>query len=103
LNHPPSTGDKLRRATQLWHAYLAGMGTRFDLAQFMRDATLEKQVLDGALASGNAKLISLAQDWLREPGQSSSAPAARTPSSTASPVNSPAESPKKQRYLKGVR
>ena len=29
-----STGERLRRATQLWHASLAGTGQRFDLAQF---------------------------------------------------------------------
>ncbi len=64
-----STGERLRRATQLWHAYLACAGVRFDLAQFLKDASLEKQVMDGALASGDAKLIALAQDWLRDTGQ----------------------------------
>ena len=33
-----STGDRLRRANQLWHAYLASTGLRFDLAQFLKDA-----------------------------------------------------------------
>ena len=64
-----STGDRLRRATQLWHAYLAATGQRFELAQFLKDPALEKQVLDSALASGDPKLIALAQDWLRDTGQ----------------------------------
>ena len=72
-----STGDRLRRATQLWHAYLAATGQRFELAQFLKDPALEKQVLDGALASGDAKLIALAQDWLRDTGQAVPAAAAR--------------------------
>ena len=34
------TGERLRRATQLWHAYLASAGVRFDLAQFLKNASL---------------------------------------------------------------
>ena len=64
-----STGERLRRATQLWHTYLAATGQRFELAQFLKDPAIEKQTLDGALASGDAKLIALAQDWLRDTGQ----------------------------------
>ena len=64
-----STGDRLRRANQLWHAYLASTGLRFDLAQFLKDAALEKQVLESSLASGDPKLVTLAQDWLRDTGQ----------------------------------
>ncbi len=64
-----STGERLRRATQLWHTYLAATGQRFELAQFLKDPVIEKQTLDGALASGDAKLIALAQDWLRDTGQ----------------------------------
>lgn len=93
------TGERLRRATQLWHAYLAARNERFELAQFVIDAAVEKQVLDAALASGDAKLALLAKEWMRDTGQVVAAPAARVPS--ASPA--PAEPPKKQRYLKGVR
>ena len=64
-----STGDRLRRATQLWHAFLASTGQRFELAQFLKDPAIEKQALDAALASGDAKLVALAQDWLRDTGQ----------------------------------
>ena len=54
-----STGERLRRATQLWHTYLAATGQRFELAQFLKDPAIEKQTLDGALASGDLKLIAL--------------------------------------------
>jgi hypothetical protein len=37
-----STSDRLRRATALWHAYLTIAGTRFELAQFLKDPELEK-------------------------------------------------------------
>jgi len=100
-----NTGDRLRRATQLWHAYLSSTGQRFELAQFLKDAALEKQVIDGALASGDQKLIVLAQDWLRDTGQSVPAvvasrvvPAGLPPAATAA-----TEAPKPNRYLRGVR
>jgi|SRR4051812_31553551 hypothetical protein len=103
-----STGDRLRRATQLWHAYLGLTGQRFDLAQFLKDPALEKQTLDAALASGDAKLIALAQDWMRDTGQAvPQVLAARVMAPVAAPAAPPApsgpEAPKKQRYLKGVR
>ena len=102
-----STGEKLRRATQLWHAYLAVTGQRFELAMFLKDPALEKQTLDAALASGDAKLIVLAQDWLRDTGQA-------VPTVIASRVVAPspgppaagaavADPPKPSRYLRGVR
>ncbi len=99
-----STGDRLRRATQLWHAYLAVTGLRFELAQFLKDPGLEQQVLDGALASGDQKLIVIAQDWLRDTGKA-------VPAVVASRVVPPVEAPpaaaeppaKPSRYLRGVR
>ena len=98
-----STGERLRRATQLWHAYLAVAGVRFDLAQFLKDPSLEKQVLDGALASGDQKLAALAQDWLRDTGQAVPAvlpvPAG---AAAATPATQP-EPSKPSRYLRGVR
>lgn len=99
-----SNGERLRRANQLWHAYLACAGARFDLAQFLKDAALEKQVIDGALASGDPKLIALAQEWLRDTGQAVPASASRLPpnaKTTAAP--GPAEAAKAPRYLRGVR
>jgi hypothetical protein len=98
-----STGEKLRRANQLWHAYLASAGVRFDLAQFLKDPALEKQVLDGALASGDQKLIALAQDWLRDTGQAVPTVIASrvVPGAAAAPA--PGEPPKPARYLRGVR
>src|SRR5688572_30197548 len=95
-----STGDRLRRANQLWHAYLASTGLRFDLAQFLKEPALEKQILESSLASGDPKLVTLAQDWLRDTGQAvPSVPASRaTPATTAA-----AEAPKPNRYLRGVR
>jgi hypothetical protein len=100
-----STGERLRRANQLWHAYLASAGVRFDLAQFLKEPALEKQVLDGCLASGDPKLIVLAQDWLRDTGQAVPAVVASrvvqpAPAAAAPP---PAESAKPPRYLRGVR
>ena len=103
-----STGDRLRRATQLWHAYLTLTGQRFDLAQFLKDPALEKHTLEAALESGDARLVSMAQEWLRDTGQAvSPAVASRGVAPVATPAAPPAhggpEAPKKQRYLKGVR
>jgi hypothetical protein len=99
-----STGDRLRRATQLWHAYLAVSGKRFELAQFLKDAALEKQVIGDSLASADPKLVRLAQEWLRDSGQPVPAViAARV--LPATPATSPAnpEPGKPNRYLRGVR
>jgi hypothetical protein len=102
-----STGDRLRRATQLWHAYLAATGLRFELAMFLRDPGLDKQVVDGALVSGDAKLVALAQDWLRDTGQPVPAVVASRVVAPSPPAKAvlpePAEAPKPNRYLRGVR
>jgi len=100
-----STGERLRRATQLWHAYLASTGQRFELVQFLKDRALEQQVIDAALASGDPKLIALALDWLRDSGQSVPARAAPVAPSVATPAASApaAEGAKPSRYLRGVR
>jgi hypothetical protein len=99
-----STGERLRHATQLWHAFLAVTGQRFELAQFLKDAALEKQVVDGALASGDVKLVALALDWLRGTGQPvpamASARGAAAPKAAATAAEEPA---KPGRYLRGVR
>ncbi len=99
-----STGERLRHATQLWHAFLAVTGQRFELAQFLKDAALEKQIVDGALASGDAKLAGLAQDWLCGTGQPvpamAIARAAGAPKAAATAAEEPA---KPGRYLHGVR
>jgi hypothetical protein len=97
-----STGDRLRRATQLWHAYLAATGLRFELAMFLRDPALEKQILDGALVSGDPKLVALAQDWLRDTGQPVPAAAAPRPVPAAAAA-ADGDVPKPSRYLRGVR
>lgn len=100
-----STGEKLRRATQLWHALLASTGQRFELAQFLKDPAVEQQTLDAALASGDQKLIALAQDWLRDTGQAVPAVVASrvVPPAPAAPTAAPAEGAKPSRYLRGVR
>jgi hypothetical protein len=104
-----STGDRLRRATQLWHAYLASRGQRFDLAGFLKDPALEKQAIETALASGDQKLIGLAQDWLRDTGQAVPAVVASRvvrPATAAAPAPASAaaaEGAKPSRYLRGVR
>jgi hypothetical protein len=97
-----STGDRLRRANQLWHAYLSSTGLRFDLAQFLREPALEKQILESSLASGDPKLVTLAQDWLRDTGQGVPAVVASRvmPAAAAAPSG---EAPKPNRYLRGVR
>jgi hypothetical protein len=102
-----STGERLRRATQLWHAFLASTGQRFELGLFLKDPALEKQTLDSALASGDAKLITLAQDWLRDTGQAvpaviASRVVAPVPGQAA-PAAANTEAPKPSRYLRGVR
>ena len=87
-----STGERLRRATQLWHTYLATTGQRFELAMFLKDPAIEKQTLDGALASGDLKLIALAQDWLRDTGQAVPAVvAARVVTTAEAPAADPTE------------
>ena len=98
-----SPGERLRRANQLWHAYLASVGVRFDLVQFLKDPALERQVLDGCLASGHQKLIALAQDWLRDTGQAAPAVAAARVAPVAPTAPAPADAPKSARYLRGVR
>jgi len=102
-----STAERLRRATALWHAYLTIAGQRFELAMFLKDPELEKQVISAALAHGDPKLVTLAQDWLRDTGQavpsvvaSRVMPAATAPAAADS---APAEAPKPNRYLRGVR
>jgi hypothetical protein len=100
------TADRLRRATALWHAYLTIAGTRFELAQFLNDAALEKQVIAGALAHGDPKLVTLAQDWLRDTGQAVPAVVASRgvqPAPASAAPAGPGEAPKPARYLRGVR
>jgi hypothetical protein len=103
MGAPNSTAERLRRATQLWHAYLAITGERFDLAQFLKDAAFERQTIDNALASGDQKLIGLAQDWLLGTGQATPAPVAANSRAAAAPANGSPEAPKPARYLRGVR
>jgi hypothetical protein len=101
-----STAERLRRATQLWHAYLASTGQRFDLAQFLKDPAVERQAIDSALASGDPKLIGLAQDWLLGTGQAlPSAMASRIAQTPApAPSGTAPDAPKPPaRYLRGVR
>ena len=103
-----STTDRLRRATALWHAYLTITGQRFELAMFLKDSELEKQVIAGALAHGDPKLVTLAQDWLRDTGQAVPAVVASRvmPASAAAvpaAASAPADAPKPNRYLRGVR
>jgi hypothetical protein len=98
-----STGDRLRRANQLWHAYLASTGLRFDLAQFLKEPALEKQVLESSMASGDPKLVTLAQDWLRDTGQAVPAVVASRVTPAAAAAAGAGEAPKPNRYLRGVR
>jgi hypothetical protein len=97
-----STGERLRRANQLWHAYLSATGQRFELAQFLRDPAFEKATLDSALGSGDAKLIGLAHDWLRDTGQAMPTVAASR-GMPAVPAAAPVEAARPARYLRGVR
>ena len=100
-----STADRLRRATALWHAYLTIAGQRFELATFLKDPELEKQVIAGALAHGDPKLVTLAQEWLRDTGQAMpSAVETRVMPAVPAPASAvPAEGAKPARYLRGVR
>ena len=101
-----STGERLRRATALWHAYLTIAGQRFELAMFLKDPELEKQVIAGALAHGDPKLVTLAQDWLRDTGQAVPEVVASRVMPPAAPPGAqgaPADAPKPGRYLRGVR
>ena len=101
-----STAERLRRATALWHAYLTVTGQRFDLGSFLKDPELEKQAVAQALASGDQKLVGLAQDWLRDSGQvvpSMVAAQVMPAAAAASPSLPPAEGAKPSRYLRGVR
>jgi hypothetical protein len=101
-----STAERLRRATALWHAYLTIAGQRFELAMFLKDPELEKQVIAGALAHGDPRLVTLAQDWLRDTGQAVPAVVASRVMQAAAPAvapGAPADTPKPARYLRGVR
>ena len=98
-----STADRLRRANQLWHSYLASTGLRFDLAQFLKEPALEKQILESSLASGDSKLVTLAQDWLRDTGQAVPAVVATRVMPAAAATADAGEAPKPNRYLRGVR
>ena len=101
-----STGERLRRATALWHAYLTIAGQRFELAMFLKDPELEKQVIAGALAHGDPKLVTLAQDWLRDTGQAVPAVVASRvmqPATLPAAPGAPADAPKPGRDLRGVR
>jgi len=102
-----STSERLRRATALWHSYLTITGQRFELASFLKDPELEKQVISGALSHGDPRLATLAQDWLRDTGQAVPAVVAPRvmPTSPAQPpaAGTPAEGAKPSRYLRGVR
>src|SRR5688500_13780015 len=99
-----STGDRLRRANQLWHAYLSSTGLRFDLAQFLKEPGLETQILESSLASGDPKVVTLAQDWLRDTGQGvPPVVASRVMPAAPAPAAAVAEAPKPNRYLRGVR
>jgi hypothetical protein len=99
------SAERLRRANALWHAYLTTTGQRFDLATFLNDPELEKQVIAGSLSHGDPKLAAMAQDWLRDTGQAM--PVSVTPrtsqSATHPAANASAEGAKPSRYLRGVR
>ena len=102
MSNMNSTAERLRRANALWHAFLTATGGRFDLGSFLKDAGLEKETIAQALASGDQKLVALAQDWLRDTGQA--VPAARVaPAQVAASNVPPAEAAKPSRYLRGVR
>ena len=101
-----STAERLRRATALWHAYLTIAGRRFELAMFLKDPELERQVIAGALAHGDPKLVMLAQEWLRDTGQAVPAVVASRVMQPPEPVTAapaPGDAPKPGRYLRGVR
>lgn len=101
-----STADRLRRANALWHAYLTVTGQRFDLATFLNEPELEKQVIAGSLSHGDPKLATLAQDWLRDTGQAVPVLATSRASQSATQpatANASAEGAKPSRYLRGVR
>jgi hypothetical protein len=103
MSHLNSTGERLRRANQLWHAYLSATGQRFELAQFLREPAFEKATLESALGSGDATLIGLARDWLRDTGQAAPAVAASRGMQVAPAAGAPVEAAKPARYLRGVR
>ena len=103
MSNMNSTSEKLRRATALWHAYLTVTGQRFELALFLKDPELEKQVIAGALSHGDKKLAGLAQEWLRDTGQAMPVVAARVSAAPAAANLAPAEAAKPSRYLRGVR
>jgi len=99
-----NNSERLRRATALWHAYLTITAQRFDLAMFLKDPEVEKQIIAGALVHGDAKLAAMAQDWLRDTGQVVPASASRAaPASSSQAAAAPAEAAKPSRYLRGVR
>jgi hypothetical protein len=98
-----SPAERLRRASQLWHVFLQVTGQRFELAQFVSNAAIERSTIETALASGDKGLIGLAQEWLKDTGQALYV--AQTPSASAGSAAAGAKpaAPAAPRYLRGVR
>jgi hypothetical protein len=101
-----SPAERLRRASQLWHVFLQVTGQRFELAQFVSNAAVERSTIETALASGDRGLIGLAQEWLKDTGQAlyvAQAPSASAGSSAAGAKAAAPAVPAAPRYLRGVR
>src|SRR5688572_2065215 len=95
--------ERLRRASQLWHVFLQVTGQRFELAQFVSNAMVERSTIETALASGDRGLIGLAQEWLKDTGQALYVAQAASASAGSSAGGAKATAPAAPRYLRGVR
>jgi hypothetical protein len=98
-----SPAERLRRASQLWHVFLQVTGQRFELAQFVSNAAVERGTIETALASGDKGLIGLAQEWLRDTGQALYVAQAPSVSAGSSAAGAKPAAPAAPRYLRGVR
>ena len=101
-----STADRLRRANQLWHAYLASTGLRFDLAQFLKEPALEKQILDARWPAATRS----SSPWRRTGCVTPGRPCPRWSPRVVPPAAAPADpacadrsASSRPRYLRGVR
>jgi hypothetical protein len=111
-----SEGERVKRASKIWHAFMKARGVRIDLVQFARDATYERRMVDQALDSGVPELVAAAEEWVRGASAAPSptpapanAAAAPRPAPSAAPAPPAATAPNHaapeptSRYLRGVR
>lgn len=98
-------GDRVKRASRVWHAFTRTIGVRIDLVRFARDADYEKSCIAQAQGSGNAELAKVIAEWLGGTPAAAASPQPKpgTAPAPAAPAAEPAPEANAARYLRGVR